>query len=76
MHEAANVLIRSYPNWVEEQTTDATFVYRDKDSVMTVFPDGSWSCVIPQKGRPTPQIRKGKLKDLDAFLAQFAADNP
>ena len=74
MHEVANILMRSYPNWIEHPTTDANFVYQCKDSVMTIFSDGSWHCEIPQ--RLSKAIRKGNVSTLEGFLKDFDAANP
>jgi hypothetical protein len=74
MHEAATILMRSAPGWVEHQASDANFLFQYKDAVMTVFPDGSWRCVIPQGY--TQAIRSGNLNNLERFLQDFAAANP
>jgi hypothetical protein len=73
MQEAANIRMRSEPHWNEVRTSDATFAYRCQDAVMTIFPDGSWRCEIPQGF--SMSISTGKFGQLDAFLKQLVADN-
>ena len=74
MHEMAVILMRSTPGWCELKTSGANSVFEYKDSVMTIFPDGSWQCATP-KGL-TQAISHGKVKDLEKFLQDFAAANP
>jgi hypothetical protein len=73
MHEVATLLMRSAPGWIEHQTMDATFVFQCRDAILTVFPDGSWKCVIPQG--VTQAIRQGTVHNLEQFLNDFAAAN-
>ncbi len=74
MHEVATILMRSSPGWVEYKTSDATFVFQFRDACMTVFPDGSWRCTIPQG--LTQAISEGSVSTLEKFLKEFAAANP
>jgi hypothetical protein len=73
MHESAVILMRSHPEWLELPTSDANHVFQCKDAVMTIFPDGSWQCEIPQ--RLSKSISTGKVHHLDEFLNQFVTDN-
>jgi hypothetical protein len=41
---------------------------------MTIFPDGSWHCVAPN--RLVHDVAQGKLALLEKFLRDFAAANP
>jgi hypothetical protein len=74
MHEVATILMRSTPNWTELATSDANFVFQFRDATMTIFPDGSWRCVIPQG--LTEAISQGNVNNLEQFLKDFALANP
>jgi hypothetical protein len=74
MHEVATSLMRSTPNWTELATSDANFAFQYQDALMTIFPDGSWRCVIPQG--LTEAISQGNVNNLDQFLKAFALANP
>jgi len=74
MHEVATILMRSTPGWIEIPTSDATFRFQFKDATMTIFPDGSWHCVAPN--RLVHDVAQGKLALLEKFLRDFAAANP
>ena len=74
MHEVATILMRSTPNWAELATFDANFVFQYKDAVMTIFPDGSWRCVIAQGFVQT--VSEGNVNNLEQFLKDFALANP
>ncbi len=73
MHEAATILMRSTPGWIEHQTSDATFLFQFGDAMMTVFPNGNWRCVAPQS--MTQAVRQGSMNNLGQFLKDFAAAN-
>jgi hypothetical protein len=74
MHEVATILMRYAPGWLEHQTSDEAFVFQNRDAIMTIFPDGSWRCTIPQG--LTQAIRQGSVHTLERFLAEFAVANP
>jgi hypothetical protein len=73
MHEVATILMRSTPGWIEHATLDANFAFQFKDAVMTIFPNGSWRCVSPE--RLTQAVRQGNVNELEEFLRDFAAVN-
>lgn len=75
MHEMATILLRSTPGWVEQQTSDAHFVFHFKDAVMTVFPNGNWRCVAPRT-RLVKGVAQGKVGQLESFLQTWATANP
>jgi hypothetical protein len=74
LHEVATILMRSEPGWIEHETSDATFVFQYKDAIMTIFPDGSWDCVMPRG--LTQMTGRGIVNNLEMFLKEFAALNP
>jgi hypothetical protein len=74
MHEAATILMRSTPGWIEHTTSDANFAFQYKDAIMTIFPDGSWRCVIPRGLMQTTS--EGNVNNLEQFLNEFALANP
>lgn len=75
MHEMATNLLRSTPGWVEQQTSDANFVFQFKDAAITVFPNGNWRCVAPET-RLVKGVAQGKVGQLDKFLQTWATANP
>jgi hypothetical protein len=74
MHEVATILMRGTPGWIEHTTYDANFAFQYKDAIMTIFPDGSWRCVMPQG--LTQAVSTGTVNNLEKFLTDFAALNP
>ncbi len=74
MHEAATILMRSAPGWIEIPTSNANFLFQFKDATMTVFPDGSWRCFAPR--RLVGDVAAGNLALLEKFLQDFSAANP
>jgi hypothetical protein len=74
MHEVAIILMRATPRWIEHETSDANFIFQYKDAIMTIFPDGSWRCVMPLG--LTQATSEGNVNNLEQFLKDFAALNP
>jgi hypothetical protein len=74
MHEVAVVLLRSAPGWIEIPTSDATSLFQFQDATMTIFPDGSWRCVAPNRFGGI--VAEGKLALLEKFIHAFATANP
>lgn len=76
MIEEALIIVRSYDGWFEVLTylTNANRVFQFKDVLLTIFPDGRWTCDQPQGVIFTKH--KGTLSQLENFLAAFAVANP
>jgi len=73
MWEAAMIYVRSAGGWTEIPTGDANHIFQYGDTVMTVFPDGSWRTATPDGLKQ--QIRSGNLNNLEQFLNDFSAIN-
>jgi hypothetical protein len=74
MHEVATILMRGTRGWFERETSDGNFVFQYKHAIMTIFPDGSWQCVIPHG--LTRTTSRTHVNNLEQFLNDFAALNP
>ena len=62
-------LMHSAPGWHKEVSEADKVVYRNQDSVITIFPDGSWECVR-QRGAFV-ETGQGTPKELERFLRCF-----
>jgi hypothetical protein len=73
MWEAAVIYMRSAPGWVEMPTTNANHVFQFQEVVMTIFPNGNWRCVAPN--RLVEEVRTGTVHNLEKFLTDFGEAN-
>jgi hypothetical protein len=72
MHEGAVILMRAAPGWFEHQTSNATYLFQNRDAMVTIFPNGSWRCT--RQGSALV-VRKGSVNNLEQFLNEFAVCN-
>jgi hypothetical protein len=76
MRERARSLMRTFPGWIEdaESRLAANSVWRFRDTMMTIEPNGDWHCEGPHTNL-TVGIATGNVNNLEQFLREFAAEN-
>jgi hypothetical protein len=74
MWEAAVIYVQSADGWTEIPTNNANRLFQRMDAQITIFLDGSWSCVYPHAGALAHNT--GNLNNLERYLQNFNAANP